>query len=52
MERKTGRKYRKTGQKNKAGNGALFSAEFLECVSRLKRREPELAEIIKRGRRG
>ena len=52
MERKTGQPERKTGQKKHKGNGVCFSPEFLECVSRLKRREPELAEIIKRGRRG
>ena len=52
MKRETGQKGRKPGQKNKAWNGALFSAEFLEVVSRLKKREPELAEVIKRGRRG
>lgn len=52
MERKAGQKARKTGQKNYKGNGVLFTPEFLEVVSRLKRREPELAEVIKRGRRG
>ena len=52
MERKPGQKYQKAGQKKHKGNGVCFSPEFLECVSRLKKREPELAEVIKRGRRG
>lgn len=59
MKQKTGQMERKTGQKSRrkrpgksyTGNGVLFEPEFLECVSRLKRREPELGEVVKRGRR-
>lgn len=38
----------KQSKKNNRRNGALFSPELLEVVSRLKRREPELDEILKR----
>lgn len=52
MERKTGQKSRrKRRAESYTGNGVLFEPEFLECVSRLKRREPELGEVVKRGRR-
>ena len=39
---------KKQAKKIKTGNGDLFSPEFREVVSRLKRRDPELEEIIKR----
>lgn len=36
------------GKKNNKQVGSLFSPEFLEVVSRLKDKEPELEEIVNR----
>jgi excisionase family DNA binding protein len=41
---------RRNSKKNNTPNGALFSPEFKEVISRLKRREPELDEVVKRDR--